>query len=129
MKVEVIKMSPGVKEAIKDLVSQLKKKSNGDLSLILLYGSSLTDSYSEEDSDIDILLVSKDDSIYDHILDIQTEVGLKYGVVFSILFDSPEGVREEVEAGSLFFKKILREGEVLYEDSREGIRSCLRSSG
>lgn len=122
-------MSPGVKKAIKDLVSQLKKKSNGDLSLILLYGSALTDSYSEEDSDIDILLVSKDDSIYDHILDIQTEVGLKYGVVFSILFDSPEGVREEVEAGSLFFKKILKEGEVLYEDSREGIRSCLRSSG
>lgn len=118
-----------VEEAVRDLVSKLKREVNGALSLILLYGSSLTESYSEENSDIDILLVSKDDSIYDHILDIQTEVGLKYGVVFSILFDSPAGVRKEVEAGSPFFKKILKEGEVLYEDSREGIRSSLRSAG
>lgn len=118
-----------VKKAVKDLVDRLKKEANGGLSLILLYGSCLGSSYSEEDSDIDILLVSKDDSIYECILDIQTEIGLKYGVVFSILFDSPEGVREEMEAGSLFFKKILNEGEVLYEDSRKGIRSSPGGSG
>lgn len=111
-----------VNKAIKELITRAKKECNGFLKFILLYGSVITNSYDEENSDIDVLLISTDESIYDHILDIQTDVGLKYGVVFSILFDSPEGIRKEFESGSLFFKKILREGKVLYGNIQEGIR-------
>ncbi len=118
-------MTSKVNKAIKELITRVKKECNGFLKCILLYGSVITNSYDEENSDIDILFVSTEESIYDHILDIQTDVGLKYGVVFSILFDSPEGVRKELEAGSLFFRKILREGKVLYGNIQEGIRSSL----
>jgi len=72
-------------------------------------------SYRKGESDIDMLIVSKDKKIYEDILDMEVDIGLKYGVVFSIVFDNPEEVTEILNRGYPFIREVLEKEKVFYE--------------
>ncbi len=107
-------MNPRVRKAVREFAKRIKSELGEDVELMLLYGSALTDRYDEEKSDIDVMIVSPWRETYDKILDIQTEVGVEYGVAFSVLFESPSEVRDTLKAGSPFMKNVMKSGEVLH---------------
>jgi len=107
---------------VKEFVKRIKSEIGRDVELMLLYGSALTDRYEEEKSDIDVMIVSPRREIYDKILDIQTEVGAKYGVAFSVLFESPSEIRDTLKAESPFMKEVMKSGEVLYGNRKGRIK-------
>lgn len=115
-------MNPKIEKIVKEFTRRLKSEVGKDIDLALLYGSAATDDWLKT-SDVDILIISPKRKTYDKILDIQTEVGLKYGVAFSILFETPREVQQAREAQSPFLKNIIGQGEVLYENSSRRVKT------
>jgi len=113
-------MKPKVKEAIDEFAERVKSEAS-EIDLILLYGSASKDRYIEGKSDIDLMVLSPEKKTYDKILDIQTDVGAKHGVAFSVLFESPSEIKKVLDAGSPFMNEVLRNGKVLYRGSRRRI--------
>ncbi len=111
-------MNPKVRKAIEEFAERVKSEIGKEVDLMLIYGSALTDRYREGMSDIDVLIVSPKRESYDKILDIQTDVGARYGVAFSVLFESPSEVKEVIKARSPFMKEVMKTGEVLYGNRR-----------
>ena len=111
-------MNPKVRKAIEEFAERIKIEVGKEIELMLVYGSALTDRYREGMSDIDVLIVSPKRESYDKILDIQTDVGARYGVAFSVLFESPSEVKEVIKARSPFMKEVMKTGEVLYGNRR-----------
>ncbi|MBI4746709.1 MAG: nucleotidyltransferase domain-containing protein [Deltaproteobacteria bacterium] len=108
-------MNPKVRNAVTDFVKMVKE---GDVAskidFIRLYGSALGDEYKPEKSDVDLFIVSADKGVYERILDYQNEVCLRYGIPFSIVFDTEDEFEKEMSYGSSFLKNLLTSGELLY---------------
>lgn len=100
--------------AIKEFVNRLLEIDKDKIKSIRLYGSVVQGKYKSRESDIDLLVVGDDGKIDNDILDLETEVSLKYGVMLSVLFNTPEELRLIEEIGYSFLKEINK-GEVLYE--------------
>lgn len=101
--------------AIGEFVDRVVDKDGDKIDSIRLYGSVIKGRYRSGESDIDLLLISKHREIYDGILDTEVAIGLKYGVVFSVLFDTPQEVKEILSMGYPFMRETLEKGRVLYE--------------
>ena len=110
-----LKIPIEVSQAIDEFVNQIITKDGDRIDSIRLYGSVIKDLYRKGESDIDLLIISKYKKIYDNILDIEVDVGLKYGVVFSVLLDTPEEVTEILNMGYPFMREVLEKGRVLYD--------------
>ncbi|MDI6792293.1 MAG: nucleotidyltransferase domain-containing protein [bacterium] len=115
--VDKLKVRSEVSQAIDELVDRVVSKDGDKITSIRLYGSVTKGSYRKGESDIDLLVISEHKKIYENILDIEVDVGLKYGVVFSVLFDTPEEVAEILNMGYPFMREVLEKGELLYECS------------
>ena len=111
-------MNPKVRKAIEEFAKIIETEIGKDVELMLVYGSALTDKYEEGKSDIDMLIISSKREAYDKILDIQTDIGAKYGVALSVLFESPSEVKETLKAKSPFMKEVMKTGEVFYGNRR-----------
>lgn len=106
-------------KAVQEFTEKVKTETKeGDIKEIILYGSAATGKYREGESDIDLLIISKKKKIYDKILDIQTDVNMKYSVALSILYDTPQEIQKELNAGSPFIKEVIAKGVKLYGDNR-----------
>ena len=116
-------MNTKVRKAINEFANRIKIDIGDEIDLMLVYGSALTDRYMEGMSDIDILIVSPKRDAYDKILDIQTDIGAKYGVAFSVLFESPSEVKEVLKAKSPFMKDVMKTWEILHEFTHSQPRS------
>ncbi len=114
-KISKLKIPIEVSQAIDEFVNQVVSKDGDKIDSIRLYGSVIKGSYRPGESDIDLLFISKHKKIYEDILDIEVDIGLKYGVVFSVLFDTPEEVTEILNMGYPFMREVLEKGEVLYD--------------
>lgn len=92
--------------ALKEEVLKLDKKAK-----LIIYGSKVRGDFDEE-SDIDILIILNNPlELKYKILDIATEIELKYGVVFGIVIISQEEFQNSnIFRQSLYFKNIKSEG-------------------
>lgn len=92
---------------------------------IILYGSVAKGRYKGEDSDIDIMVFSKYKDIDEDILDIETEISLKYGIDISALMMSMDELLRHKRAGYIFPYEVLS-GEVIYERRKRRIKDSKR---
>lgn len=111
---EELRYRKAIREFAEKVVDESKR--GGGIEEVILYGSAAAGDYHEGESDIDILVVSSKRRLYDRILDIQTDINVKYGVALSILYDTPEEVRRELKAGSPFIREVFARGVRLYEN-------------
>jgi len=89
-------------------------KDGSKIDAIILYGSFLGSKYKPKESDIDIGVLTNDKSIDEDILDIETSVSLKYGVVISALLMTQKELDIAKNAGYSFSKAVLK-GKIIYE--------------
>jgi uncharacterized protein len=85
---------------------------------IYLYGSYARGD-NDEESDIDICVIVKNDKsnpryLREEFSDIQCELGLKYGVLISLLFKTKDEFEERIQILP-FYMNIVNEGVTLYE--------------
>ena len=84
------------------------------IDVIVLYGSAATGA-ATEDSDIDVLIITDDDSIREGIYDIAYDVNLQFDVLLSLFFISRKDFSRLIEIGSPFVEEVIHKGVVLYE--------------
>lgn len=82
---------------------------------IILFGSYAWGS-PDADSDIDLLIIKESEKpFHKRWSDVCRLVSrIRKGVAFSPFVVTPDELRERLEMGDPFFKKIIKEGEVLY---------------
>ena len=82
---------------------------------IILFGSYAWGKPNEE-SDIDLLIIKQSEKpFHKRWLDVCRLVSnLRKGIAFSPFVITPEELRQRLDMGDQFFKKIIKEGEVLY---------------
>jgi len=115
-------------EQLKDrLVSEL-----GDsIESIVLYGS-VAKKKAHENSDIDILLVTRDasKSLYDRISKIRTKIDLDNNTLTALILMSSEELERFVKLGSPFMKSVAEEGVILYDGGTfKKLRESLAGKG
>lgn len=110
-----------VYKAIDEFRDELVEKDGNKIDKIILYGSVAKGRYKGEDSDIDIMVFSKHKDIDEDILDIETEISLKYGVDISALMISMKKLLESKRAGYIFPDEVLK-GKIIYERNKGRIK-------
>ena len=110
-------VKPAYKRTIEELKHELIEKLGDRISSLILYGSAAKDDMKEE-SDIDILIITKDNDneIYDEISKIRTDVDLKNGSLTSLISISRREIEEYLKLNSPFIKDVIKEGVILYDD-------------
>jgi len=108
-------MDKKVKRAIDEFVNGARKL---EVEKIVLYGSAAKDEYVPTESDIDLLIVAKKPKkIYDKLLDVQSDVSLKYATVFSVIIKTFNEFQNDLAMGSQFIENVIKEGELLYGEA------------
>lgn len=101
---------------IRELKELFVKEFKDKIDSIVLFGSATKGRYREGESDIDILIVAEDDSLYDKILDIVIEVDLEYNTATSLVYLTKEKFDKYLKWGSPFLENVIEEGVVLYDN-------------
>lgn len=107
-------------DAYAKTIAQLKNRSVkefGDwIESMVLYGS-VAKKKAHEDSDIDILLVTRDHDkrLYDQISKIRTKIDLDNNTLTSLLHITSEELEQYIKLGSPFIKSVAEEGVILYD--------------
>ena len=98
------------------LAGELAQSLKGEVEAIVLYGSVAVGEASE-DSDIDILVVTKDRSrnLYHKISSIRTRVDLDNGTLTTLIHMSRDEFELYLKSGSPFLEDVLRNGVALYD--------------
>ncbi len=107
-------MVKNVKEAIKEFRRRAVLKNGDEINLIILYGSVVKGKYNPKESDIDIIVIAKKKDIDEDILEIETKISLKYGVVMAALLITEKEFKKGKNSGYSFFNELLK-GKVIYE--------------
>lgn len=98
---------------------------------IILYGS-VARNEADKDSDIDILVVTRDDDekIYDRISRIRTIVDLNSNTLTTLVQMNRNELERYVKLGSPFIENVAEEGVILYDNGFfEKIRKALAFKG
>ncbi len=99
-----------IKELIEEFKKEIENLYGKRLKQIILYGSHARGDFTE-DSDIDLLIILKDKVIpgkeIDRMIDIITEINLKYGVLISVY---PVSERDYKKVKSPLLLNVRREG-------------------
>lgn len=88
---------------------------------IILFGSLAKENVSVgADTDIDLFIIKKDVPKLgvDRVREVERLVNYKLATDFIIY--TPEEVEERIQAGDPFVRKVISEGEVLYDEEQEG---------
>jgi predicted nucleotidyltransferase len=101
------------KQAVKELIDELKKLYGDNLSRVILYGSKARGD-ATEDSDIDIMIVLKDvkdkSKELEKVIKLTTEIDFRYETLISITLQSEE---EYLKKRSPLLLNVRKEGIVL----------------
>jgi predicted nucleotidyltransferase len=101
------------KQAVKELVDELKKLYGDNLSRVILYGSKARGD-ATEDSDIDIMIVLKDvkdkSKELEKLIKLTTEIDFRYETLISVTLQSEE---EYLKKRSPLLLNVRKEGIVL----------------
>lgn len=109
------------------LVEELQDK----IESIVLYGS-VARNETHEDSDIDILIVTREDNrkLYDRISKIRTRIDLDNNTLTTLVQMSRDELEQYLKLGSPFMVSVLKEGVILYDSGFfEKIRGSLAPKG
>jgi len=98
------------KQAVKELIDELKKLYGDNLSCVILYGSK-TRGDATEDSDIDIMIVLKDvkdnSKELEKVIKLTTEIDFRYETLISVTLQSEE---EYLKKRSPLLLNVRKEG-------------------
>jgi len=113
-------------KAVEQLRNRLVRQLGDKIDSIVLYGSVAKNTANEE-SDIDILVVARDDEIglYDKISKIRTQVDLENNTLTALMYVTCEELEHFAKLGSPFMKSVSEEGVILYD---RGVFKKLRGS-
>lgn len=100
-------------EAIEDVVRQIAKQFKPRQ--IILFGSYARGDFRPQ-SDVDLLVVMET-----HLKPVRQEVLISQSIEFNfgldVLVYTPEMLKERLDLGDSFLRKVMREGKVLYESA------------
>lgn len=105
------------KDTLKELTDRILKRLHDSIESIVLYGSVARKAHDRE-SDIDVLIVSRDVSKAEKIvLDIGYDIDYRndFETFIVPVYYTPEELEHEADAGSFFIKNVLEQGVVLYD--------------
>ncbi|MBI5554296.1 MAG: nucleotidyltransferase domain-containing protein [Elusimicrobia bacterium] len=114
-------------QAINEFQRLLIAKEKDKITAIILYGSIIHRRYHSINSDIDILITAREKSIDEDVLELETAVSLKYGVVISALVTTENELRKAHLDGYQFPKEILK-GRVIYERIKGRVKAGFRNA-
>lgn len=104
------------KKTIEELKERLLNEFKDRIDSIILYGSAMRGEYKEDKSDIDIMIIAKDDSLYKKIRRIATKLDSINSTMTSLVYLSRSEFESNLKLGSNFLLNVIDEGEVLYDD-------------
>jgi predicted nucleotidyltransferase len=104
-------------KTITQLWEKLVEELQNTIECIVLYGS-VAKGEAHEDSDIDILVVTRDDDrkLYDRISKIRTMIDLENNTLTTLVYMSKDEIEQYVKLGSPFIENVLKEGIILYDN-------------
>lgn len=110
-------MAVAYPKTITQLKNKLKEEFGEWMVSIVLYGS-VAKNKAHKDSDIDILLVTRDDDkrLYDEVSKIRTRIDLENNTLTSLLHVSIEELERYIKLNSPFLKTVAEEGVILYDN-------------
>ena len=119
------------KKTIEELKERLLNEFGDRINAIILYGSAARGEYKEEKSDIDIMIIAKDDSLYKQIRRIATKLDSINSTMTSLVCISSSKFELNLKLGSNFLLNTMEEGEILYDDGifERARKSLLKKSG
>ena len=103
------------RKTVRELSKRLAEEFGDKLDTIIVYGSIARGEYKRMQSDIDILIIAKDDSLYDKIRSIATDLDLENTTATSLVYLTRSEFERFLKLGSPFLANVMEEGEVLYE--------------
>lgn len=97
--------------------SRALKELGDRIHLIILYGS-VARGEATKDSDIDVLVVSRDKEVEEKISDVGYEVDFEnnFETFITPIYLTTDELEHRVKVGSPFILEILKEGVILYDD-------------
>ena len=103
-------------KTIAELKDRLVKEFGDWILSIVLYGS-VAKNKAHGDSDIDILLITRDNDkrLYDETSKIRTKIDLDNNTLTSLVHMSSEELERYIKLGSPFIKSVVEEGVILYD--------------
>jgi predicted nucleotidyltransferase len=113
------------------LTERLVEDLGDKIESIVLYGS-VARNEAHEDSDIDILIVTRDDDrkLYDRISKIRTRIDLDNNTLTVLVQMSRNELEQHMKLGSPFMESVVKEGVILYDSGFfEKIRESLAFKG
>jgi predicted nucleotidyltransferase len=113
------------------LTERLVEDLGDKIESIVLYGS-VARNEAHEDSDIDILVVTRDDDrkLYDRISKIRTRIDLDNNTLTTLVQMSRNELERYLKLGSPFMESVVKEGVILYDSGFfEKIRGSLAFKG
>jgi len=113
-------------KTVEQLTNRLVRELGDKIDSIVLYGSVAKNTANEE-SDIDILIVARNDEIglYDKISKIRTQVDLENNTLTALVYVTCEELEHYAKLGSPFMKSVSEEGMIIYD---RGVFKKLRGS-
>jgi predicted nucleotidyltransferase len=113
------------------LTERLVEDLGDKIESIVLYGS-VARNEAHEDSDIDILVVTRDDDrkLHDRISKIRTRIDLDNNTLTVLVQMGKNELEQHMKLGSPFMESVVREGVILYDSGFfEKIRGSLAFKG
>jgi len=109
---QIMEASYNVSEAIDEFIN-LARRSFPEIESIVIFGS-IARGGSNKESDIDVLVIAKDQRIQRELAYLSFDLTLKYGEVFEIVVRTPQQIKELIRLGSPFIDAIISEGVIVY---------------
>ena len=98
-------------QALDEFLRVLRERFGDSIEEVILFGSYARGDYDEE-SDIDLLIIGEVD--FDELMDVVTEVLLKYGELVSPIVIKPTEFKRRNDS---FIKTVISEGKPLYSST------------
>lgn len=104
-------------KAVAELKDKLVEELGDRIESIVLYGS-VAKKKAREDSDIDVLIVVRDEGdkgLYDRISRIRTRIDLDHNTLTTLVYMGSGELERYAKLGSPFIRSVAQEGVVLYD--------------
>ncbi|WP_366078569.1 nucleotidyltransferase domain-containing protein [Thermococcus sp.] len=98
-------------QALNEFLRALRERFGGSIEEVILFGSYARGDYDEE-SDIDVLIVGEVN--FDELMDVVTDVLLKYGELVSLIVIKPKESKRRKDS---FIKTVMSEGKPIYSST------------
>jgi len=111
------KLQGRYEKTLKNFRSRVLNELGDRIQSIIIYGS-VARGEATKDSDIDVLVVSKDKKVREKVSDVSYEVDLEndFETFITPIHLTTDELEHRIKVGSPFISAILKEGVILYDD-------------